>query len=95
MNIYVVQGSCGRYEEFEEWLVCAFKDEQKAKDFVMQLTQEGQDFIQKYDGDFIDHKYGALDNDFKPETRFPPNDKNFQWNYSGFNYTYFAVELRE
>lgn len=40
MLIYVVEGSTGQYSDHQEWLVKAFRDEQDAKNFVMDCTRE-------------------------------------------------------
>jgi hypothetical protein len=98
MKIYVVQGSTGEYSDHKEWLVCAFKDEKKAQELVVQLTQEGKVFVKKmevlqeedYEA-WVDAKYGD-----GGKILFPPNDPNFEYDSGllAFNYTYFEVELK-
>lgn len=37
MKIYIVLGNTGEYSDFKEWIVCAYKDEVKAKNRVIEL----------------------------------------------------------
>lgn len=97
MRIYVVQGSCGEYSNHEEWLVCAFKEEQKAKDFVIQLTQEAQALVSRYGNSHYSWLYGDDPDPLKfrdeSEKELPPNDPHFNFDSSGFNYTYLETDL--
>lgn len=92
MKIYVVQGSTGEYSDHREWLVCAFKEEQQAKNFVVQLTQEANTMLAKYKHRY-DWKCGKSGRMFDRE--LPPNDHFFDCDYTGFNYTYCDVELKD
>lgn len=40
MKIYVVQGFVNEYPEYMEWTICAFQNEEKAKEFVEKCTLE-------------------------------------------------------
>lgn len=81
-TVYVVQGSCGEYSDHMEWMVRAFMDEEKAKAFVILATEQGNALRLKYAG-----KYWCEE---KTEA-----DPNFQWDYSGFNYTYYSIPLED
>ena len=93
MKIYVIQGSTGEYSDHMEWPVCAFKDEQKAKDFIVQLTQEANAFMAQFSDSYewYDWFYEFESRRFGP----PPNDPKFRCDSSRFNYAYFETELRD
>lgn len=38
-EIWIVQGITGGFSDREEWTVCAFRDEKKAKELVKELTK--------------------------------------------------------
>jgi len=89
MKIYVIQGSTGEYSDHMEWPVCAFKDEQKAKDFVVQLTKEAQELFAA-SKHYLEYEYYD-----SAEVGLPPNDPDFNCYYGRFNYVYFEAELKD
>lgn len=38
-KIYLVQGNCGEYSDYREWVICAYRDEAMAKDHAVRAKQ--------------------------------------------------------
>lgn len=38
-EIYVVQGAQGSYDDYDNWVVCAFKDEEKANQLIQRVEE--------------------------------------------------------
>jgi hypothetical protein len=55
-EIYLVQGNCGEYSDYREWVVCAYRDERKAKKHALLAKQWRQENI-SYDTPYdVRHK---------------------------------------
>lgn len=100
-TIYVVEGSCGEYSDHVDWLVKAFVDEEAAKQFVLACTAQGKQIVafdQREDTEFGKKwKYSnkAKQACIELELGLSLLDPAFDYDYSGFNYTYYPVELEE
>lgn len=81
-TIYVVQGETGEYADRNEWPVRAFDNEKNAQDFILHLTKEYHEFLQKYPNDT-----------WRRLKVCPPNDPGFMQDFKATKYTYFSVEL--
>lgn len=99
--IYVVQGSTGEYSDHREWLVCALETEIEAQEMVIACTKEGNRIrvLAQKEGYSYDYDVDAdwrilVDDDYKKVNDGHKYDPKFYYDYSGFNYTYFPVELK-
>lgn len=85
MNIYVVMGTTGEYEDRKEWLVMAFTKEDKAKrhaDDCAGYALENGVSAQHFN---YDNKSEIIENN--------PYDAHMQIDYTGTRYYYEKVEL--
>ena len=91
MKIYVVEGSCGEYSDHREWPVHAYANELLAQAKVQELTEWANEIRIK----FKDKSWDWSDyvNELSDEARNHLPDPNFNWDYSGFNYYYYLIEL--
>ena len=82
MKIFVVNGTTGEYSDRTEWLVAAYTREEDAWKHVEKATE----YVQAWRSTHTRY-----------ETRCPPGpfDPNLQMDYTGTDYTYFEIELRE
>jgi hypothetical protein len=88
MIIYVVEGQTGEYSDNRNWIVKGFVSEEKAKDFVVRVSEEYRKLRATYGGDF-------WYNDWDRE-KFPnPLDPYMEADYTGTTYCYFTVEVDE
>jgi len=88
MDIYVVYGETGTYENHTDWIVCSFKDEGKAKKHCFQCQVRADELI-KEDENLWDIPDGA--NEYDP-------DMQVESNFNGFlevSYGYYKIELRD
>jgi len=85
MKIYIVQGATGEYSDFREWVVCAFKDEQKAIDLVEAATERARTIFALYKASSYRYKVYKT-NDFDPE---------MEMDYTGTRYEVIETELLE
>lgn len=81
MTIYVVIGATGEYSDREEWIVKAFRDENLAKNLVLEASARARE-IQLACTDY----YPST----KHENEFDPK---MQMSYNGTYYNYSPVEL--
>jgi len=88
MKIYVVQGSTGEYSDHREWLVKAFKSQEKAQDFVSFLDSKLLELGLKYESVYT-HE------DMEKEEKMMEFDPQFQFDYTGTMYSILEVELEE
>lgn len=90
-HAYVVQGSTGEYSDHREWIVCAFVDEKKAKNFCEKcdaLAREAENEITASDGNAYEL------NDVKHGKMLLKLDEDARRDYTGTIYKMFKVELR-
>jgi len=80
-EIYVVMGTTGEYSDREEWPVCAFYDEEKAKERVVLAEQRVRELIltMEYHEDDVTNEY----------------DKYMRTDYTGTSYFYAKVDIEE
>jgi hypothetical protein len=90
MKIYVVEGSCGEYSDHNEWPVHAYTDESIAQTKVKELTEWANEIQLKYDESWDWYEYVSS---LSEEEKNKLSDPDFRWDYSGFNYYYYQVEL--
>lgn len=85
MTIYVVSGSTGEYSDQEEWMVEAFRDEDSAKELVINASARAREiqFSCSETGYYLCSK-GK--NEFDPK---------MEMSYTGTYYTYTSIELVE
>lgn len=90
--IYVVQGSTGEYSDNREWMVCAFEDEEKAKEMVNDCTLEYlriQQDLTTLDSWYYLYESLVEKNKIKPHRL----DEKFEIDNTGTNYTYYPTKL--
>lgn len=83
MLIYVVEGSTGEYSDHREWLVRAYRDEDKAKEHVLKATSRANELYAKAGGSYWDIDEN---NEYDP---------GMHVDYTGVRYAYYKVELEE
>ncbi len=88
-RIWIVEGSTGEYSDHCYWQVCAFSDENKAKEFVGELNN----FCIEHGCDANRGDYGDLS--YTERENFCPLDPGFRCDYTGTNYYCFSLELRD
>ena len=80
-TIWVVEGTTGEYSSRTEWPVCAFRSEEKAKEFTSQLLEYVRgSYAWEYE------KCDAFKHPLDPNCRI-------EW-LAGADYTCYPVELR-
>jgi len=82
-KIFVVIGTTGEYSDRSEWLVLAFRDEEKAKEHVINATRRANEIQVTRPSQYSVAK--EL-NEFDP---------NMSMDYTGTSYSYSEVELKE
>jgi hypothetical protein len=91
MIIYVVEGHCGEYSDRHDWPVHAYTYEAKAKKAVIKLTEWGNEIRTQYKDDRWE--WEEYIRELSEEEMAKLLDPHFRWDYSGFNYSYYEVEL--
>lgn len=86
MTIFIVFGTTGEYSDRTEWPVKAFRDEQRAKDFVELLTSKSREI---YSEDNHSFKYWS---EVAKHSKIP-EDPNFRLDYTGTSYYYVSTQL--
>lgn len=81
-TVYVIRGTTGEYSDRKEWVVCAYSDEQLAKDHVLAATKWAHEEHARMG------TYGELE-------RASPYDPDIRIDYTGTAYRYDAVQVRE
>lgn len=81
-TVYVIRGTTGEYSDRQEWLVCAYQDEQLAKDHVLAATRWAHEEHARIG------RYGDSD-------RPSPYDPDIVIYYTGTAYRYDAVLVRD
>jgi hypothetical protein len=64
ITIYLVMGSTGEYDDWREWIVCAYKDKERAKEHS-KLAEEKADFLFQTKS-YRDAREPAGQNEFDP-----------------------------
>jgi hypothetical protein len=82
ITIYVVFGRTGEYSDAQEWTVCAFRNEEKAKELVENATRRAKEIEVSRPSDYHNPIGG---NEYDP---------HMLMDYTGTTYTYGPVELR-
>ena len=83
MLIYIVEGQTGEYSDNISWPVKAFVSEEKAKEFVEQVSAEYRKIRERCGRGWNRKKYSN------------PLDPNMEMDYTGTIYNYYWVELDE
>ena len=83
-TVYVVMGYTGEYSDNREWPVCAFFDEEKAKERVVLAGERAREIFSKY-------KDILWDSEIEPNEYDPHMDMD----YTGTSYFYHTVEVVE
>jgi len=86
-KIWIVEGRTGEYSDRSEWQVCAFYDENKAKEFVEELS------------DLARLTYVAAGGDAHEDTEefkaLQALDAKAGMDYTGTSYRAYAVEIKD
>lgn len=82
-KIWVVHGTTGEYSDRWEWVVCAFADEQKAKDFAEAATRRAKEIAV------------SRDSQYRVPLGTSEYDPRMQMDYTGTDYFISETELRE
>jgi len=92
VTIYIVVGECGEYDDYRDWVVKAFRSEERADEFVKEVTAEYERLRKKYSGSAIaDAWYMRM----HEAGDFNPLDPGMLTDDSGTEYSHFPVELEE
>ncbi len=90
-KIYVVMGSTGEYSDQTEWPVCAYMDEKKAEERVLEASAISRMIFQwecaECGNGWRDH-YASFCKMPKPQNKYDPN---FEMDYTGT--TYYLIEV--
>lgn len=87
-TIYVVFGKTGEYSDYTEWPVKAFKSEERAIEFVEEVSAEYRKLRDKYGTYMFDGMIKAGDkNHLDPHMGYD--------HVTGTEYEYFPLELEE
>lgn len=78
-------GVTGEYEDYNEWIVCAYKDIKLAEEHALLATTYALEFFVDEDRYSYRHE-GNLENPF---------DERMQMDYNGTKYFIITIELRE
>ena len=87
-HVYIVIGACGEYSDHQEWPVAAYLDENTAKDHVVKAA-EAYNHVVATIGDYAKWPWDD------ERRNLNPFDPDMRGDYTGTNYYYWAVELRE
>lgn len=85
-KIFIVEGATGEYSDRKEWAVCAFEQEEKAKNLVEKLSGMARVV------ELQDDKYDMETTDAKAILALDPM---FSMDYTGTTYTAYEVEVRK
>jgi hypothetical protein len=81
-TIYLVQGNCGEYSDYREWVVCAYRTEAKAKKHAVLAKQWRQENV----------SYNTPYNEL--EKLKNPYDENMYGTDHQTDWTAYGVEIR-
>ena len=97
--VFVVIGSTGEYSDRTEWVVCAYKDEELAKQHVVLAKQRAQEIrVTRNDLVFPYHRESKAPYVYfggKPEEPASRYDLFIRVDYTGTDYWYTTTEIRE
>lgn len=91
-TIFVIEGSTGEYLDHWEWIICAFENEDKAKEMVNKCTEEYRRIAQELDDAqkmYCDYETLVSEGLIKPHQY----DPMFDIDYMGTNYTFYKTKL--
>jgi hypothetical protein len=98
-TVYIIEGSCGQYDNHEEWPVASYLSEDLALKHIELATQETRRLMKKYDNDYLKYLLGT---DYSRHSGPLPVDINIydshmRWDYPDeeVNYNYYKIEVRE
>ena len=94
MKIYIVEGQTGEYSDHRRWNVCAYMNEQSARDKVMRLEENARLAIQKWGEDAVKGLWFG-DESIGKEIREFIGDPHFQSDYTGTQYHITTVDLAD
>ena len=94
--IYVIQGTTGEYSDRADWIVCAFKDKEKATSFEQDLTDLSNKYFKSLEK--LDLGYWIDFEELPAEVQIIYTDlilldPKFQMDYTGTSYWVKEVEL--
>ncbi len=97
ITVYIIEGSTGEYSDHREWPVAVYLHEDLAKRHIELATQRAHELMQKYDNNYCSYRWGS---GYNQRTGPLPEDINIydldmQWDYTGINYNYYKIEVRE
>jgi hypothetical protein len=87
MKIYVVIGTTGEYSDRSEWLVSAYYSEDDAKQHVLRADEYAKTIMSSMAHNSYDERMEARKNN--------PLDPSFDMDYTGTNYAYQELELKD
>lgn len=82
-RIFLVQGNCGEYSDYREWVICAYHDEAKAKDHA-RLAKEWRE--QKITYEMPYDERAKLKNPYDPDDYYGVHQDT--------DWTAYGVEIR-
>lgn len=68
-KIYIVQGSSGEYSDREEWLVCAYVNQQQAENHVLKATARAKELYAQIPDRWSSSQILAGANEYDPAMR--------------------------
>jgi hypothetical protein len=83
MKTFVVMGTTGEYSDRDEWPVCGYSNEENAKQHVKEATRVAK------------HIESTRENRYSIPHGSNPYDPNMCMDYTGTDYFYHEVELRD
>lgn len=86
MQVHIVYGECGEYDDKKEWHVCAYLDEEKAKKRVEDAQAEAEKIFRLFD---------RVGNIPAGANKFDPKMLVDRWGGPQAEYDWFSVDLVE
>jgi len=83
MNIHIVMGKTGEYDDRRQWSVIAYFDEAKTKEYVSKANRRAKEIFDKQGNIFA---IPSGQNEFDP---------NMKMSYTGTNYFYYTVPIAD
>lgn len=88
-TIYIVQGVAGEWESLTEWTVCAYADEEKAKNRIKELT----DLMHEFSYDWADLFWTELEDGIKMMRTHEKGDPDFECHDRNTSYYYYPIKF--
>jgi hypothetical protein len=95
-KIFIVMGATGKYDYYQEWLVKAFLDHDKAADYVILCKGEADRIIEFMNSPIRQRVMFDLEGSYAIEQfKINPYDSNMSETYYDINYFVSEMELEE